>query len=238
MVQNVSATRLADLWRLQEIDIALDSRRGSLADAETRVGESEEVIAARTRQDALLLELRRLQSAQRDLETEASDLRAKIAPQEAKLYSGTIKNPKELAGLQADIDQMKRHLTSVEDRDLDALAAVEAAERETQAAAAELDAMESAWRVEQEELAGRITRLTAEIAHYEQQRNETAHKIDPQLLKMYDRLRVAHQGRALARLDRNLCTGCRISLPTNVVNRAKAGNVLVQCPNCERILVM
>jgi predicted nucleic acid-binding Zn-ribbon protein len=40
----------------------------------------------------------------------------------------------------------------------------------------------------------------------------------------------------MARLDRNLCLGCRISLPVSTVNRARAGAVVVQCPNCERIL--
>ena len=40
----------------------------------------------------------------------------------------------------------------------------------------------------------------------------------------------------MAKLDRDLCTGCRISLPTNMVNKARSGNALVQCPNCERIL--
>jgi predicted nucleic acid-binding Zn-ribbon protein len=56
------------------------------------------------------------------------------------------------------------------------------------------------------------------------------------MLRTYNHIRIAHQGRALAKLDRNLCTGCRISLPTNVVNKARTGNALVQCPNCERIL--
>ena len=118
-------TELADLWRLQETDIALDSRRGSLEDAQTRMGESEELLAARTRYDGLLAVQRQAESAQRDIETEASDLRVKVAPQETKLYSGAIKNPKELGDLQADIDQLKRHLSAVEDRDLEALAAVD-----------------------------------------------------------------------------------------------------------------
>ena len=41
----------------------------------------------------------------------------------------------------------------------------------------------------------------------------------------------------MAKLDRNLCLGCRISLPANFVTKARAGNTLVQCPNCERMLV-
>jgi predicted nucleic acid-binding Zn-ribbon protein len=231
-------TRLSDLWQLQETDSALDTRRASLADAEARLCESEELIAARARAEELRAALRAAESTQRDVDLEAGELRSKIAPQEAKLYSGTIKNPKELAGLQADIDQLKRHLAAVEDRDLEAIAAVEAADAEYRAAIAELAVIEAAWREEQAELAERVQRLAGEILEYdEQRRDRTEYVDDPELIKMYDRLRVAHQGRAMAKLDRNLCLGCRISLPLNLVNRARAGSALVQCPNCERILL-
>jgi hypothetical protein len=231
-------TRLSDLWQLQETDSALDTRRASLADAEARLCDSEELLAARARADELHSVLRAAESTQKDVDLEAGELRAKIGPQEAKLYGGTIKNPKELAALQADIDQLKRHLGSVEDREIEAIAAVEAADAEHRAAVAELTAIEQAWREEQAELTERVTRLTSEIAEYEEQRGDRAEYVDDAaLIKTYDRLRVAHQGRAMAKLDRNLCLGCRISLPLNLVNRARAGSALVQCPNCERILL-
>ncbi len=233
----VSMTQFSDLWKLQEIDSALDARRGSLDDAESRLGETEELIAVRARAEELREELRGAQAAQKDIEIEADDLKAKIAPQEAKLYSGAIKNPKELKDLQADIDQLKRHLSTVEDRDLEALSAVEAAEAESRAAEAELAVMEAAWREEQAELTARGGQLREEIAAYELERDEMAAGVDKALLLTYDRLRKAHQGRGVAKLDRNLCLGCRISLPTAIVNRARGGNTLVQCPNCERILV-
>jgi predicted nucleic acid-binding Zn-ribbon protein len=230
-------TQFSDLFKLQEVDSALDARRASLEDAESRLGETEELIAARARAEELREELRRAQSAQKDVEVEADDLKAKIAPQETKLYSGAIKNPKELKDLQADIDQLKRHLSAVEDRDLEALSVVEAAEGEARAAAAELAAMEAAWQEEQAELTSRGGQLREEIAAYELERGEMAAGVDKALLLTYDRLRKAHHGRGVAKLDRNLCLGCRISLPTAIVNRARGGSTLVQCPNCERILV-
>ncbi len=229
--------RIADLWKLQETDTALDSRRASLADAGSRLGENEGLIAARARVETLRAVLRTAQAAQKDVDLEADDLRAKIAAAETKLYGGSIRNPKELADLQADIDQLKRHLSGVEDRDLEALSALEAAEGELRSAQDELAVSESEWRQEQDELSEKVRRLTEEIAAYDEERGERAADIDAELLRMYDRLRFAHQGRALAKLDRSLCTGCRISLPSNVVNRARGGASLIQCPNCERILV-
>ncbi len=236
MVSTRDMTWINDLRRLQESDTALDSRRASLADAEVRLGESEELIAARAHEEALAAALRQARAAQKDIELEADDLKSKIAPAETKLYSGAIKSPKELADLQADIDQMKRHLSAVEDRDLEALTALEAAEGEHRVTAAELAALDAAWSDEQAGLKERIETLTTEIAEYDTERGEQVAGITPEMLRTYNHIRIAHQGRALAKLDRNLCTGCRISLPTNVVNKARTGNALVQCPNCERIL--
>jgi predicted nucleic acid-binding Zn-ribbon protein len=228
---------ISDLWKLQEIDLALDARRGSLEDAEARLGESEELLAARDRTRELQEAARRARTEQKDIELEADELRSKIAPLETKLYGGSIRNPKELKDLQADIDQLRRHLSAVEDRDLEALTLLETADSDLRMATADLEALEAAAIAEQRELHERIERLRGEIEEYASQRDEQAAHIDRATLKTYDHLRQAHQGRALAKLDRNLCLGCRISLPTSVVNKARAGNTLAHCPNCERILV-
>jgi len=236
MHATLSMPSLSELWSLQELDSALDSRRASLDDARARIGETEEIVELRARVEALRAAVRSAQAAQKDVELEADDLKSKIAPAEEKLYGGTIRNPRELSDLQADIAQLKQHLSVVEDRGLEALATAEAAENELRKATAELEAMEAAWRQEQAELAERVDTLAAEIAIYDRQRKEQAAEIEQPLVKTYEHVRRAHQGRGMARLDRNLCLGCRISLPVSTVNRARAGAVVVQCPNCERIL--
>jgi predicted nucleic acid-binding Zn-ribbon protein len=228
--------RIADLWQLQEIDSALDTRRASLEDAEARLGGSEELDDARATLATRQAELRVAESAQKDIDLQAEDLRGKIGPAEQKLYSGAIKNPKELADLQADIEQLKRQLSAAEDRDLEALSAVEAAQAAMREAQDAVDRIETAWREEQSELGSRAEQLRADIAEYEAQRMGRVEYIDPDVLKRYEHVRRAHQGKGVARLDRNLCLGCRISLPVSTVNKARAGNALIQCPNCERIL--
>jgi predicted nucleic acid-binding Zn-ribbon protein len=227
---------IADLWKLQEIDSVLDARRASLADARERLGEPEDLLSTRAEVDALRERVREARSTQRDIELEADGVRARIAPAEEKLYGGTIRNPKELSDLQADIEQLRRQLSAVEDRDLEALSGVESAESALRDSQSRLAALEVAHQQEQQELHERIAILTMEIRQYEKQRTAAAAAIDPGALRVYDHLRRAHQGKGVARLDRNLCTGCRITLPTATVNKARGGNALVQCPNCERIL--
>jgi predicted nucleic acid-binding Zn-ribbon protein len=44
------------------------------------------------------------------------------------------------------------------------------------------------------------------------------------------------QGRAVAKVERGMCGGCRISLPMTVLQKARSGLDVVQCVSCERIL--
>lgn len=237
MVSTPRMARPADLWKLQELDSALDTRRASLDDAREERDESDELVAARDAASACADALRAAQAAQSDLDVEAQQLRDKIKPAEDKLYSGSIKNAKELTDLQADVESMKRHLASIEDRDIAALEAVEAADRALQSARVEFERLDATAREEQSEIAERIERLTEEIAGLDPQRRDAASRIDPNVLGVYEHVRRAHQGKGVARLDRNLCLGCRISLPVATVNRARSAGALVQCPNCERILL-
>jgi predicted nucleic acid-binding Zn-ribbon protein len=235
LTQAMAPTR--ELLLLQEVDSALDSSRASLADAESRMGESDDVAALRARVTELRAAARDAEAVQKDVDLEADALRTKIAGEEAKLYSGSIKNPKELKDLQEEVDQLKRHLSAVEDRELEAMSAVDGATTELRTTETELSEAETPWRDEQADLATSIEKLRLEIAEHEASRTTHAANIAPDLLRTYDRLRASHQGRGVAKLDRNLCMGCRISLPVNLVNRARAGTTLAQCPNCERILI-
>jgi hypothetical protein len=228
--------RIADLWALQEIDSAIDGRRGALDDARASLGEPEELAVRRSVQEETARALSEARSSQKDLELEADDLRAKIAAADTKLYGGSVRNPKELSDLQADVESLKRHLSELEDRDLEAIAATEAAETAASEAAGALVTLQGQWDETQVELRERIERLTIELAALDEQRREAAARPGTDVLRVYEHVRRAHQGRGVARLDRNLCLGCRISLPVSIVNRARAGNALVQCPNCERIL--
>ena len=74
------------------------------------------MLAARARADETATALANARSLQREVEREADDIRAKIGPIETKLYGGSVRQPKELADIQADIEQLKRHLSAAEDR--------------------------------------------------------------------------------------------------------------------------
>jgi len=43
---------------------------------------------------------------------------------------------------------------------------------------------------------------------------------------------------SVAKVEGGACQGCRISLPMNLLQKARSGNSLVQCSSCERVLYL
>ena len=95
---------LAELYALQEIDLALDGQRASLLDTESLQGESEEVLAARALVDERREAARAAERLFKEREYEAEELTRKVEPVEQKLYGGKVTSPKELEDLQQEAD--------------------------------------------------------------------------------------------------------------------------------------
>lgn len=226
----------AELYALQEVDSAVDACERELERVRAHLDEGEQVAAARAEVARLETEAAVAQRRLRELETAATDLRAKMAPIEQRLYSGAVRHPKELQGLQDELNMYRRQLDHVEDEELAAMEALEAATAALAAARERLAALESTWREEQARLRRREQELLAQRDRLHAQRQARAGRVAPTLLALYERLRPLKRGLAVARIERGVCAGCRITLPTTVQQRARMGTQVLQCPSCERIL--
>jgi predicted nucleic acid-binding Zn-ribbon protein len=96
-------TEGADLYRLQGLDSEGDKKRRRLAEVEAALSESEELQQARRAVERAGERVRKWAVKQRDLELEVQGLADKISHDEQRLYSGVIRNPKELEDLQAEV---------------------------------------------------------------------------------------------------------------------------------------
>jgi uncharacterized protein len=230
-------TTASDLLGLQEIDLQRDKNRAQIADIDARLVETEELIEAREAAAAAETELADLRRRQRAIETELKDLDAKIRPLEEKLYGGSIRNPKELSDLQREVELLKAQRSKIEDEGLAGVDAVETAEATLATARQSAATIEADWRADQEGLRVNKARIEGESALLDAERARQAANLDPLSLGQYEKLRSVRQGRAVAHIERGTCGGCRISLPTHIVQRARGGSELVPCPSCERILV-
>ncbi len=224
------------LYELQEVDLEIDAKREALSHVISRIGDSETLAEARislAREEERLAELER---SQRDGEREVDDLQAKVTALEEKLYGGAVKNPKELASLQGQVENLKRRRKGLEDKVLDIMTEVETTGQKVSLKRREVAGIEEEWREEQASLSKEQAELSAALATLEQKRNDLASRIDAASLELYQALRRKRQGRAVAKVEQGMCQGCRIALPMSELQRARMGQGLVQCSSCERIL--
>ena len=231
-------TAVADLFALQETDLALDRARARLAEIEEGIQETEELAETRRLKEEKSEVLAGFREKQKGLEWEVDEVRSKASEMEAKLYGGTVRNPKELSDLDTDVRSLKREASRREDILLALMEEAEAAEADARSAEAELSSIESAWQANRARLLEEKAQLEPEVERLDAQRAAQASGIDRGQLSLYEILRERRGGTAVAKVERGMCQGCRITLPMSVLQKIRTGLGVVQCVSCERILLV
>lgn len=231
-------TTAAELFALQEIDLALDRVTARLAEIEEALAEPDELLDARRVVEEKAAAAAALRARQKDLEWAVDEARRKAAEVEGKLYGGSIRNPKELADLQADLTSLQAQVRKREDDLLSLLVELEDAEAELAQAQATCAALEAQWEEQRQRLLQEKAELEPEVERLDALRRERSSGADRSVLGLYQTLRERRGGRAVAKVERGMCQGCRITLPMSVLQKARAGLGLVQCVSCERILLV
>jgi predicted nucleic acid-binding Zn-ribbon protein len=226
----------ADLYHLQRLDSEGDSVRGRLAEIATALKESQHLDQARQTLEDAQTQVRKWAVQQRDLELEIQGLTDKSKRSEQRLYSGTVKNPKELADLQAEIAALQRRQLKLEDDLLDAMVERDEAESAQIQAQQQLDEIETLWSVQQADLMAERSELQERTAGLEQERATVLPSIDAGTLATYQNLRRRKGGLAVTQLNADACGGCGVGISPNRKWRLREGEI-VYCSNCERIIV-
>lgn len=224
------------LYQLQQIDDDVRAKEGRLAEVEAHLGESDELLAARTQLEQAEAKLYELEREQREQELELKTITSKLESEESRLYGGRVTNPKELAGLQKEVRYLRERRADVEDDLLETMMAREETAARVAERRSKLEAIESTWQTEQSALTEERDRLQFELAELRSRREEIVSQVPPRPLSTYEYLRRT-KGVAVAPLDNGICTGCRVSLPAAAQKRAERDD-LITCSNCSRILVI
>lgn len=229
-------TRAGQLHELQEADLEIQRKREALERLEGQLGEDGGLAEAQTQLREEKKHLAHLEEEQRAAEWELEDMGAKVASLEKKLYGGSVANPRELKSLQEEVEHLKGRQRKQEDHVLDLMGEVEIARGKVKALADQVKKSEVEGQEKRGQLLGEKEELTLGLAQSEKRRQELSSLIDPPDLYLYEELRAAKQGRAVARVERGMCQGCRINLSARELQEARSGQALVPCSNCGRLL--
>jgi predicted nucleic acid-binding Zn-ribbon protein len=226
----------ATLYRLQCLDSEADARQRRLKDVEAALGESETLRQARRAVEDAQAQAHRSALRQRDLELESEGLGDKISRSEQRLYSGALKNPKELDDLQKDIASLRRRRQQLEDEQLEVMIERENRERMQADAQKRLVEIQAHWSAQQADLLGEREALQGRLAEIEQARAALVTEIDTGDMAVYQPLRRRRGGVAVAQVLDGTCSACGVGLSPSLEWQLRQGK-LTCCGNCERILV-
>jgi predicted nucleic acid-binding Zn-ribbon protein len=223
------------LYDLQQIDDEIRAGKQRLGEVLRAQKETEALVAARQQAAAAAATLQKWQTRHTDLRLELSSVNEKAKRSEQRLYSGNVRNPKELTDLQHEIEALGRRRSAIEDEMLEAMIMVEESEVEQTAANEKLAAVEAAWQSAQSNLKREQDELALRLNALLSRREQQVRLADSRLLETYTQLAQKKNGSAVAALRDNTCLGCRLSLPAHRVKDAREGK-LIFCDNCGRIL--
>jgi predicted nucleic acid-binding Zn-ribbon protein len=224
------------MLELQQIDNRIAGRRKAAREVEARIAGSPELEAARRRATGLVAERgmieERLAAAARD----SAALRGRVRVIDRQLYGGSVRNPQDLLTLQRELAEVRERLVAADDAELRLMEEAEAAEASATAASAAVAGIEGARSAAAGDERARLDALRADIAELERDRAAVAGALPPAELALYTRL-ATRLHPAVTQLKGDSCGGCRLPLGVREVRAARVGSELVQCSNCDRVVV-
>ena len=197
-------------------DAELDRRRGTASSAsDARRTADEEAAAA---------------------ETELNALQKRVRTLDRRLYDGTVHNPQELLEMQRELEALREHASAVEAHALELLETAETAQTDEHTATSDVSARESQRAAERGPLQERRATRGHELDDAIAGRDAIVASVVPADLRLYERVSAKHRP-AVARLTGDSCGGCHLPLSIEERRAVRTGSDLVQCPNCDRIVV-
>lgn len=228
--------RIEVLYRLQTLDLQLEETKRGLREIEAQLGENAALTAARDAVGEAERLIGNSEAEMREREWEVTRLDQKIKEFNDRLFSGKVTNPKELASIQKEVEHLGRLKAQQEDQELDLMARLEEQRAELARLKQRYSELEAAVAEERKDLLASKSRLEEDLARQLEERERLVRAANPADIPVYDRLRSQRAGRAVARVDRSLCEGCRVFLPTHLVQKARTSPAPVFCSSCGRIL--
>jgi uncharacterized protein len=229
-------TQAETLYRLQEIDLNALQAQKRLNEIAAALSDNQRITAAQAQVSAAQAALTPLQTKSRNLELEVQSNTDKIRQTDEALYSGRVRNPKELQDMQQEIQSLKSRNSDLEDTLLETMLLVESAEAELKARQVDLDSVRTAWETEHQHLLDEQTQLKADIITLRQRREQLLPEVAEDSLKTYNALKPRKNNQPIALLVDRSCSVCRVEQEMAVIAETRKGQKLTTCSSCGRIL--
>ena len=224
------------LIELSEVDqrIALIERAGAQIEEE-RQAKFQELELRRSR-------LRELESLHQEAVDRQKGEEEKLRTEEQKIVERrkqltAIGGAKMAKVMEREIDIASRSLKTLEETAMKVLEDADSIAVELESLRPEVEKMELEFETQVSETDKTLETNGKDAKDLEKQRTRIAGKVPDPLTRLYDRVSRRYKGDAVAIASEGSCRSCYRALPSQLYNQVLAGEMMIQCPGCSRILV-
>ncbi len=232
----------ARLLDVQDHDTVIDQlrhRRATLPARAELAAVDRQLGALELRTKEVRLQRDELGSRQAAFEQQIEASRARRDGLEKRLFSGQVVASRELQAMNEEVTHLARHISELEDREIEVMEVLEPLDRELHAGEATRHGLDDDAERLRSAIATAEAEIDAELAAENVARVAAASAVRDDLLARYEQLRAKLGGTGAARLVGGSCSGCHLALSSMELDRVRKAppDAVITCEQCGRILV-
>ena len=226
---------ITSLLALQDLETRAEDARRRLADAPVRISALDAKLADATQAlDTAKAALAQSRAAKQDLEKEASVAQQRVSKYKEQLMQA--KDNKQFHALQHEITTFSAEVDRIEGIELERMLEIDERAAVVKAAETRLAADKKSVAAEKSAITTDAATVKDTLAELLAARAELVKTIESRLLATFEMVAKGRKGIGIARVVDGLCSACRVRLRPHLYNQLRAGDQIIQCESCVRIL--
>jgi len=227
--------QIESLLKLQGLDDEINRRSRQIEEVNQKIkAENEAVLGFQESHQQAGRDVENYVKERRDAEVSAKDKQAQVQKLGGQLFE--VKTNEAYNALQTEIRQHKQENSLLEERILEIMMAEDELKTKEKEIEDQLKQAQQHIAQVQTGLKTEITSLEGEIQNFQKEWDRAAEAVKASNLSLYQRLRAAKGGRAMAKIENDVCLGCRLSIRPQATIELKKYRSILFCDNCARIL--
>ncbi len=235
VMASITKEQIDILIELQSIEIEryrlqkrLEAKPAKLEALDEEIGSQGNALAG---DEQSLTELKR---ASRTFEADLKINSERINKLQERLRS--VKTNREYQATLKEIDDLKAKNSGIEDRALETMDRIDAVEAAVAKKKEDLSMISEEIEQDRAAIEKEMAEERRRLSVLEKKRQDTAGRLDPSLMRTYNRILGLGYAVAIAPVVQSVCQGCNMNIPPQMFNELQRFDSLKFCPFCERIL--
>jgi len=174
------------------------------------------------------------QKTRRDLEAEVQDLKGKITKYKRQLNE--VRTNKEYSSLLKEIEETQAKIDSLEEEIIEEMLAADDIEKEIKSADQKAVEIQNDLTKQKEDILKKKKEIEDEKRTLQKGKEDLLPQVPSDQLDLYNQIFAKKSGIVLSPLRDEFCSMCHMRIRPQMVNELLAGNKIILCENCGRIL--